>query len=152
MSKTFDKLIIHTAYLYLDEALKGDICYQKDKVRLVKSKLSGLSIGYKFTNEEHRRLVEVGNSDVAKRIKSVEIDFSVYATSLLYEYVTRKPKADRIRFNISDKKIKELRGEVIKDMLELKSRDSDKYEELKEVVDQSKRTAREFYLYFEENL
>lgn len=152
MSKIFDKLIVHTSFLYLQTALEDETCYQRDKVRVVKSKLSGLHVGYKFTGDEHKRLVEVGNTDTAKRIKSVKIDFSVYGVSLLYEYVTRKPKEERIRFNMSDEKIKQLRADMVKDMLELKWKNTAKYEETKKIVEQSKRTAKEFYMYFEEEL
>ena len=152
MSKIFDKLIVHTTYLYLDEALKQDVCYQRDKLTNLKSKLAGLHIGYKFTDDEHRQLVEAGKTPEAERIKSIEIDFAVYAISLIGEYISQKDKKDRIVFNMSDKKVRDLQATLIKDMLSLKHRDDTRYSNTKEIVYKSRLAAKQYYHYFEENL
>lgn len=152
LKKIFDKLIVHTTYLYISEALKNEVCYQRDSLIEVKSKLAGLHIAYKFTDDEHKALVDAGSTEEAKRIKDKEIDFSIFAISLICEYIADKPKKERIQFNMSDAKINTLMACLVRDMLELKHRDESRYANTKEIVEHSKSTSKEFYQYFKDNL
>ena len=151
MGKTFDKLIIHTSYEYIRHALDGG-CYQEAGLRKVKNALTGLNVFYKFTPQEHKKLGQLGETETAINIRKVEIDYSVFAMSILNEYVTNTPKKDRIKFNVSDENIKSLMAKLVKDMLSLKLRNKEKYDDTKRIVEDSKQTAKRFYNFFENEL
>lgn len=144
------KLIMNTVHLYIENALKEPEVYQRDILRNIYGKLRGYTIFHKFNEQEHKILMELGNHEYMEKLKKTEVDFSVYAMSLLQELINDVPKQKRF-INISDKKILQYKADMIKDMLRLKSRETT-YDNVKEIVEQSRMTAKQFYHYTKENL
>ncbi len=145
------KLIMHTVDLYIEKALQGGEVYQKDKLIQLHTKLMGYKTFHKFSPEETKVLEKVGEYEEMKKLKEVWVDFSVYATSLLNEYLNYYDKKDRVKLNINDNKIKAIRADVVKDMLLLKKKDEESYNKVKEVIDISRQTAKR-YLYITDKL
>jgi len=143
-------LCLHTVGLYLEEALKGEP-YQKDKLRYIKTKIQGFLVFHRFSKSEHDILIELGEQEFMKKIKQVEVDFSVYALELLALWYNDTEAKDR-GINLSKEKVMEYKANLVKDMLGLRLRDSDNHKQVKKIVRESQLVAKQFYDYTKENL
>lgn len=147
-----NKLIIFTAEAYITGAVNDSRCYQREALLGILTNIKGYRAFHRFDKDQHKKIVELGKSETAEAIKSVEVDFSVYALELLNVWVDEIPKSNRPRFNLSDKRINATRAKLVKDMLQLKHRDAAEYEEVKKIVDQSRMTAKRFFHHFHNEL
>ena len=142
------KLIMNTVHLFIESALKAE-GYQRGKLLEIHSKITGYNVFHKFNQVEHEQLIELGKHEYMEELKAIEVDFGVYGMELLTILIKDVPKSERF-MNISDKKIFEYEANRVKDMLNLKG--SDRYENVKAVVIDSKLTAQKFYAYTKDEI
>ena len=145
-----NKLILHTVDMYLEKALEND-CYQKDNIRLLRSKILGYKTFHKFTKAESDEIIALGTHQYMVRLRERHVDYAVYALSLLAEWVERRDKKDRPALNISDKRMLEMKSNLIMDMLMLKKREPEIYNKVKDIIAESKMVAKMYVTYTEEN-
>ena len=142
------KIILNTVHLYLENALKTEV-YQRDKLLNIYSKIQGYNIFHKFSVEQHKDLIALGEQEYMLKLKDVEVDFGVYGMELLTLLVGDVPKKDRF-MNISDKKILDYKAGMVMDMIRLK--DKDGYDNVKDIISSSKMVAKQFYFHTKEKV
>lgn len=147
----FNKVIIFTVLEYLEQQLLKDT-YRREELLSILSALRGYRTFHRFTQEESKLIVNIGNTEAVQRLKDIEVDFSIYSISMLNLWVDLIDKKKRPSLNISDKRIKKLHSNLIMDMLGLKQRDEGEYLRIKEIVSQSKQTAKMFVNLMEEGI
>jgi len=145
-TSTYNKLILHTADLYIERALENE-CYQREALVVLRTRLMGYKTFHRFSPEEVKVVQELGEDPFMQKLKWIEVDFAVYAIFLLVEWTKEVDKKERPNFNFSDKRILKLHADTVKDMLNLKTRNKDEYDEVKSIIDQTKLTAKQYVQY-----
>jgi len=107
---------------------------------------------HKFSKAEYDEVMKVADSDFMKNIKKQEVDRTIFALELLYLYVSVIPKSKRAILNISDKKLLKAKSELVVDMLKLKQRRKDEYNRVKDIIDDSRISAKKYFGFCEEFL
>lgn len=140
-----NKVVIFSCEAYIIEALKDKDVYQRDNLITILGKIRGYKVFHKFTKEENKMLAEIGKTDAVEKIKKIDVDFSIYAISLLREWIMNIDKKDRPDLNISDKRILKLRGKMGADRLALNTQDDEESSRIKEIINQSEEIAKQFF-------
>ena len=139
---TFNKAILFTILEYLEKATLAENAYERDKLLRLKSCISGYRAFHKFSREEALYLTELGKRKEMIRLRENEVDWAIYALELMYMYITTIHKKDRPHINFSDAKIKLLKAHLITDMLRLKQNNIESYDRVKEIINDSRITAK----------
>jgi len=149
----FNKLILHTASAYLEEAYKDGLTKDPMHIKL-KGGLKRLQSFLRFSPAEAKHLQSFNGDPTLERIKNQHISFVIYALELLRLWVERVPKEHRkhIYVGIGEKHLKKGRASIAVQMLDLKLRDADIHKEKRQIVDESVLNAKHFFNYFEEKL
>ena len=150
MRSSLNKIILFTVMEYLDKHTKTKSCYQRDKMIKILGAVKGYSVFHRFSKEEAEYITKLGKTDTMKNIKEIEVDYAVYALELLNIWIDIIPKKERPHLNYSDKRIKFLKAELIRDLLALKYKNEEEYSKVKEIVTQSRIVAKQFFHYFDE--
>lgn len=150
---TFNKTILFTVEMYLSRALAEGTTREDFHRKIVSGIRSYQTMG-RFSSVEAAKVSAVGEHEYMKKLKEIEISYVVYALELIKLWVTHVPEKYRknIYLGVSSKKLLKGRATFAVAMLDLKRRDSKKYEELKNIIDQSVITAKNYYFYLEEHL
>ena len=149
----FNKLILHTASAYTEEAIKDGLT--KDPLHLkLNGGLKSLQSFLRFSPSEAEYLQSFNGDQTLERIKRVEVSFIVYAMELLRLWVEHVPKEHRkhIYVGIGEKHLKKGRAHFTMQMLELKMRDANTHKEKRQIIDDSVLSAKHYFNYFEEKL
>jgi len=139
----YHRTILFTCLEYIDRQLQSDETYRADELRVILERLKAFKSFRRFNAEEAKELAKIGEQEAFQNIKKIEVDFSIYSLSLLYEWTKLTPKKQRPQLMISDAKITSLYSGLVIDMLRLKQRGTN-YEKIKQIVDDSKLTAKKF--------
>lgn len=142
-----NKIIIATVDLYIYKALENDECYRRDDLLNLKCKIAGYKTFHNFTDDELKLVDKIGKEPYMNELSKISVDYAIYAVFILIEWIDIVDKKHRIGLNISDYKIKKIKIEIIKDMLSLKVRDSKLYDEIKQIIDDTKITAKNYVNY-----
>ncbi len=147
-----NKLVIFTALEYIQKAVEEETTYEREFMLRILGQLKAYRVMHRFNQEEANMLTRLGEEPAMKAIREKEIDFGIYSLSLLTLWIERIPKKERPHLNISDAKIMKLKSNLIMDVLRLKQKNKDSYERVKEIVDDSKLVAKQFFAHVEESL
>ena len=139
----YHKVVLMTCLEYIEKQLQGDETYRSAELGVILERLKAFKSFRRFSPEEAKELVELGKQKSFQDIKKTEVDFSIYALSLLFEWTKLTPKKERPQLMLSDSKITSLYSGLVMDMVRLKQRSST-YEKVKNIVDDSKLTAKRF--------
>ncbi len=144
----FNKMILFTSEMYLQKAIDAGFTAEPLHKQIVDGVHSYLMVG-KFSGEEAKMVLEMGDDEYLKNLKEIQISWVVYALELLRLWVTEIPHQDRkaIYLGVGNKKLKLGPGVFVMSMLNLKKEDKEKYEELSALIKESKITAKKFFMY-----
>lgn len=149
--ETFNKVILYTIDSYIRKSIEEGLEPSKLHYRLM-----GATKVFKrenpITDEDREAIDFIRTDETLRKIVSVDVSFLVYTLELIKQFIEQVPKEHRPFLNISDKKLIIGRGSFAVGMLELKRRDEEKYNELKEVINDSIVTAKKFFNYHLEEL
>jgi len=67
---TYNKLILHTADLYIERALENE-CYQREALRSLRTRLMGYKVFHRFSHEEVKQGHELGEDPFMQKLKEV---------------------------------------------------------------------------------
>lgn len=149
--ETFNKVILYTIDSYIRKSIEDGLEPSPLHFRL----LGATKVFIRenpITKEDRERIDFIRKDETLKKIVSVDVSFLVYTLELIKQFVEQVPKECRPNLNISDKKLIIGRGSFAVGMLELKRRDKEKYDEIKEIIDDSIITAKHFFNYHLEKL
>ena len=114
-------------------------------------RLKAWSTMRRFSQDEAKHLIKLGDDPYMEQLKKAEISYVVYALELLKLW-----EADidykKSGIGISRSQLKAGRAVFALDMIKLKKRDSEKYAETKKIIDTSVITAKKFYSFTKENV
>ncbi len=141
---TLHKIVLFTVFEYLQKHCKDETVYQRDKLIEVVSKILSYRMFHKFSKEEAESSQELGSRPEFVKLAKQEVDYSLFAIELLNIWVDAIPKKKRPHLNMSDKRIKDLKANLVIDSLKLKQKNTESYERVKAIVDDSRLTAKQF--------
>ena len=141
-----NKLMLHTADLYLERALENE-CYQREALLKLHTSILGYKVFHKFSTEESEEIQILGKDPFMMSLKGVDVDWACYAIFVLGEWIKVTPKKERPHINFSDKRIQLIQASIVKDMISLKVRNKIEYSKIKEIIDQTRITAKKYVQY-----
>ncbi len=149
----FNRLILFTVEAYLTKSKEDGHTDDEMHNRLISGIRAYQTMG-RFSQEEAKLLQELGETETAKKIKQKEISFVVYALELMKLWIEEVPVQYRksIYLGVSNKKLKLGRATFAMGMLRLKKEDKERYDNLKEIIDESVINAKHFFGYFQNEL
>lgn len=133
---TFNKMLLFTAGAYMENALAEGLT--KDPFhRKLASGINSYKTLCKFSAEEFYKVKAFGETEVAKKVVESEFSHIIFALQLLQMWVDEIPHQHRkhIYLGVSNKKLLMGRASFAVDMLELKKRDKEKYDETRAIID-----------------
>ncbi len=148
---TFNKLILFTAFEYLDNAIKEGMTKEPEHMKIAGA-IRGYKTFSKFSPEQSEIVIAMGKEPVLKAITEIDISYVVFALELLKLWCELVDKKDRPHLNISDKRLKSGRSMFVVSMLKLKQEDTEKYNELRTIINDSVITAKKFIMYVHRRL
>ena len=148
MNKIHEKLVLFTIQSYMENAIKDGLTNEPLHHRIV-SGVSSYKMMGRFSSAELKLVRDIGEHAFMWKIKEVQISFVVYALELLKLLVDEGYKFD---IRVSHKKLKMGKATFAIEMLKLKNRDSESYNETKEIIDVSVLTAKQFFYYTKEQI
>lgn len=152
MYKTLNKIMFAMTEKYINQCIKDGIQPTDFHFRIL-SGISGWKTFNSFTLEEAKKVNELQDNKELKELIDMPASFLVFTLQLikmLYEYQERDgiPKRLRPYIGISEKKLKTGRALFAIDMLKLKHRNSEQYEETKQIIDESVEVAEKFFNFY----
>ena len=150
-SKLFQKVILFTIEAYLDDINPKDT-YNYPFMLKIRTAIRGYLVWHKMSPEEADKVISTGKHEFMEKLTHQQIDRTIYALELLYLYIKEIPKRERANLNISDEKIKLAKAGLVTDVLKLKHKNTETGARIKEIVKESRVTAKQYYAYLEENL
>ena len=148
----FNNIILFTILDYIEKQVEDTETYQRDFMLRILSSLRGYRIMHKFSKEEAIYITEFGKKEEFQKVKDIEVDYAIYSISLLNRWLDVTDKKNRPHLNISPNKIRKLESNLVMDMLRLKQRNTESYAKVKEIVNDSKLTAKKFVWLLQEEL
>jgi len=145
----FQRLIAYTIEGYLSD-IDPKTTYNYYFMLKLRTQIRAYRTFHRFDKEEHDEIIKVADSEYRKNAREQQVDRTIFALELLYLYVTQKPKHKRAHLNISDNKLKGAKAELITDMLKLKQRRELEYDRVKEIISDSRISAKGYFGYCEE--
>ncbi len=98
-----------------------------------------------FSSEESKYLIALSEDPKFRKIIEQEVSFLVMVAEFIRLYIEEVPKDKRVQMNISDNKLKGGFRDYVKGMLVLKQVDPIKYKDKREIMDNTRTMAREFF-------
>lgn len=143
------KLVLFTVQAYLEQALK-DGTSKDDLHRKIVRGINGYRVFRRFTRDEHKRIVALGEDEYMQKLRSVEISFVVYALELLKLLIE---DYNKFSIGVNKKALKKGgRGTFAIAMLAKKKENIEEYEKYAQIISTSIITAKQFYYYTKEKL
>jgi len=146
ISHVKQKLICFTIEAYLDE-INSKETYNYPFMIKLRTAIRAYMTFHRFSPKEYTEVMKIADTQFMKDMVNVQVDRTIFALEMLYLYVKEIPKHKRANLNISDTKLLAAKGELVKDMLRLKKRSDLDYNRVKEIVDDSRLAAKQ-YFYF----
>ncbi len=137
-------ILLYTVEGYLDDISKEQT-YNYEFMLRIRTAIRCYMTFHRFSPEEHKEVMRLADDPFMAKMTEVLVDRTIFGLELLYLYITRIPKHERANLNIADKKILQLKAELVKDMLKLKGRSADDYGRVKEIVDDSREYAEKYF-------
>ena len=145
-NKLFSKIILFTVDVYVDK-MKNEGAPIPDILHKMKIAIVGYKYRNKFTDEERKLVLGFAKEQELKDIIEVEISHLIFILTVIKLWIELIPKTERPILNISDKRLIKGKAEYAMHMLKLKQNDKESYEEKKDVIDTSVKTAEAFIEY-----
>jgi len=147
---THEKLILFTAQAYFEAALK-DGTTQEPLHKKIATAIEAWKMLRRFSAKERNLVVKIGEDEYMQKLKAEGVSFVVYALELIKLWAD---DADyrKSSINISKKRLRMGRATFAVEMLKLKQKDEEKHKELREIIDVSVLTAKNFYHYTKEKI
>jgi len=145
-NKLFSKIILFTVDVYIDK-MKSEGAPIPDVLYKMKLSIVGYKHHNKFTDEERKLVLGFAKEQELKDIVETEISHLIFILTVIKLWVELIPKKERPILNISDKRLTKGKAEYAMYMLKLKQKDKETYEEKKNVIDTSVKTAEAFMEY-----
>lgn len=119
----------------------------------VRAAITGYLQFHKLNQEEASFIIEIGKHERLQELTEIQIDYNIYAMEMLSLWVEFVPKQERqYALNISDKKIMQAKAKMIMDMIKFKQTDQEKHAKVKEIIQDSQKTARAYFEYIREQI
>lgn len=147
----FQRLIIFSVEGYLEE-ISADQTYQYPFMVKLRGAIRSYMKFHKFTQEEAKIVISLSDTPFMQSLSELEIDRTIYALELLVLYINEIPKRDRAILNIADKKILDIKTELIMDMLEMRRERQESHERVSEIVRDSRVNAKKYFEYCEQEI
>ena len=147
-NKLHEKLMLFTAQLYIESAIKDGLSKEPLHHRIV-SGIASYKMMRRFSADELKLAQDIGEHEYMKELKKQEISYIVYALEILKLLVDDGYKFD---IRVSHKKLKMGKATFAISMLDLKRRDSKEYLKTKDIIDVSVLTAKKFFYYTQEHI
>ncbi len=144
----FQRLIIFTVEGYLED-ITADQTYRYDFMIRLRSAIRTYMRCHKFTQDEAKVVISLSDTPFMLALAELEIDRTIYALELLVLYIKEIPKADRALLNISDKKIIQIKTDLIMDMLKMRRDKPDAHKRVSEIISDSRINAKKYYSFCE---
>jgi len=143
-------LILFTVMETLSKEIVDGVSTNPFNKKIV-SRLKSWSTMRRFSQEEAKYLVALGEDPYMDKLKKSEISYTVYALELLKQWANDDDYT-RSAIGISKSKLRAGRAVFAIDMLKLKQRDAEKYANTKTIIDESVIVAKKFYSYTKEQI
>ena len=138
------KLILFIAKDYLDKLIKEENVSFDGKLRKIYYGLRNFAVLHKFTTDEAKLIKNMDDSKL-KEMTDVNISFIMFALALVQEWSKEHPHFCH-NFGVNYKTLTNATALYAMDMIMLKHRDKSKYDETKEIINDSKLLAKKFYV------
>ncbi len=148
----FNMIVLFSVLDYIEKQVEDTETYQRDFMLRILGSLRGYRVMHKFSKEEAIYITEFGKKEEFQKVKDIEVDYAIYSISLLNRWLDVTDKKNRPHLNISPVKIRRLESNLVMDMLRLKQRNTESYVKIKEIVQDSKLTAKRFIGLLEKEL
>lgn len=141
-----NKVVLFIAQDYIERTVADD-----HKVPSILIRLKGAVAGYKlfhmFSYDEAQTVIKMAKSEDIDNIMSKEVSFTIFTMELMKLWILNVPREHRPHLNISDKHFK-IGGKMFwKQMIALKTEDSESYNLKTSIIDDSCSVAKEFFDY-----
>jgi hypothetical protein len=145
---TLNKLILFTVEAFMRNALKEGLSNDPMHYKLVKG-IDRYRVLCRFNKEQHDKILEFEKSAIVQKIKNEQMSHIVLALELMKQWVEQVPYHYRknIALGVSNKALVKGRAAFALDMLELKSRDKERYTETRRIIDEAVVLGKHFFNY-----
>ena len=140
----FNKVVLFTVLEYLEKQMKEKSTYQRDVMLQLLGQIKGYKTFARFSQEEANELSLLGSTPAIKKLREIEVDYSIYALELMALWVKLVPKRQRPHLNFSDSRILKLKSTLIMDMIRMKAQNADYAENVALIVSDSRLVAKKF--------
>ncbi len=145
-----NKVTLFTVLEYIEKQRKEHKdMYHADELIKLSGAIKGYQTFHRFSREEALVVTELGKEPSMQKLKETEVDYAIYVIELLYLW-SKLPKAKRPHLNYSDAKIAKLKSNLVMDML--RTKDTENHAQVKEIIEQSRLVAKQFFGFFESRL
>lgn len=142
----FNKLILFTAEAYMENALKEGLSNDPVHHKIVSGVASYRTL-CRFDKEQHNMILEFEDNPIVQKVKDAQMSHIIFALEILKQWVEQVPREQRkhIALGVSNKKLLKGRAAFALDMLALKKEDKERYETLREIIDDSVLMGKHFF-------
>ena len=145
-TKLFTKVIIFTIDTYIARMRSEGLELPKLLIDL-RSSIIAFKPANVFTEAEAKQVLKYGKDPELLEIIHTEISHVIFILTVIKLWAELIPKKDRPLLNISDKRLIKGKAEYAMYMLKLKQSNKETYEEKRDIIDTSVKTAEAFMEY-----